>query len=899
VVDGAGTESYSTDSASNRLLSATLGSTTRSFTYDGAGNITADARGSTTYGLAYNKANRLAEVSLNGTADTGYLYNALGERVKKAPAATPTAGTHFHYDRDGKLIAETDSTGAVIREYAWLGSLPIGEFTNASAGTPPDQIQIDNTDAGASFTGSWTTATAGSGYIGSNYHKYEPLSGGAPPGGTTIDNGSANFKTLGIWPTATTPAGFEGSDYAVRDPAVDGFGSEVIVDNTDTGFSSTGTWTSATAISGYYGTDYLTHPANQAPASASVVDNDTAGTSSVGTWATNTSGAVYGANTRQRTSTGTGNNTYTWTLPVSTAGDYKVYAWWRKGATQVQNAPYTVFHGGGSTTVTVNQKLTGDKWTLLGTYSLAAGQNHRVVLTDAASVNLIIAADAVAMADPAATPWKAVWTPTLPRRDEYEVYARWPANAANASDAPYTIYYEGGSTTVSKNQQATGGSWQLLGSFIMAPGQNHRVELADTANGNLIADAVKFVPKAAAKTATWTITVGSTGSYKLYAKWPASSAQGTDAQFTVTHAGGTSTVTANQRLNGGIWNLLGTYTFNSGTGYEVDLSDQVTSGKVAADAIYIVDTSPPTGAFTWTPTFPSAGAYQVYARWPANSANTGTAQYTVTRDGGTSNVTLNQRQNGGSWVLLGSYNFTPSSGQKVTLAASSDGTTIADALLFVSAGAQPANLLYVHADHLGSPQKMTDASQATVWDGVFDPFGEEVAITGLAAMPMRFPGQYADDETGLSYNYFRDYDVALGRYIETDPIGLAAGVNTYSYTDNRPIMLSDARGLDRDKVYIPTFTPPWVTDPDRYQEGLRELTKRIQRGIDRIKKWCKDAVENAAESARCAAILRGCQKGCVDAFAEDPESLPGVGRDYQGRLRRCIRECMEAHGCSY
>lgn len=148
---------------------------------------------------------------------------------------------------------------------------------------------------------------------------------------------------------------------------------------------STGTWTSATAISGYYGTDYLTHPANQAPTSASVVDNDTAGTSSVGTWITNTSGAVYGSNTRQRTSSGTGNNSYSWALPVSTAGDYKVYAWWRKGATQVQNAPYTVFHGGGSTTVTVNQKLTGDKWTLLGTYSLSAGQNHRVVLTDAAN----------------------------------------------------------------------------------------------------------------------------------------------------------------------------------------------------------------------------------------------------------------------------------------------------------------------------------------------------------------------------------------------------------------------------------------------------------------------------------------------------------------------------------
>ena len=165
-------------------------------------------------------------------------------------------------------------------------------------------------------------------------------------------------------------------------------------------------------------------------------------------------------------------------------------------------------------------------------------------------------------------------------------------------------------------------------------------------------------------------------------------------------------------------------------------------------------------------------------------------------DGGTSTVTLNQKQNGGAWVLLGSDNFTPSSGQKVTLAASGDGTTIADALLFVGAGAQPANLLYVHADHLRSPQKMTDASQATVWDGAFDPFGKEVAITGLAAMPMRFPGQYADEETSLSYNYFRDYDPAVGRYLQSDPIGLDGGLNAFVYANANPNRFADSSGLN-------------------------------------------------------------------------------------------------------
>jgi RHS repeat-associated protein len=44
---------------------------------------------------------------------------------------------------------------------------------------------------------------------------------------------------------------------------------------------------------------------------------------------------------------------------------------------------------------------------------------------------------------------------------------------------------------------------------------------------------------------------------------------------------------------------------------------------------------------------------------------------------------------------------------------------------------------------------------------------------------LRFPGQYYDAETGLSYNYFRDYDPVVGRYVQIDPIGQHGGINTY------------------------------------------------------------------------------------------------------------------------
>jgi RHS repeat-associated protein len=60
---------------------------------------------------------------------------------------------------------------------------------------------------------------------------------------------------------------------------------------------------------------------------------------------------------------------------------------------------------------------------------------------------------------------------------------------------------------------------------------------------------------------------------------------------------------------------------------------------------------------------------------------------------------------------------------------------------------------------------------------------------------LRFPGQYYQAETGLVQNYFRDYDPQTGRYLESDPIGLGGGVNTYAYVRNRPTMSIDPRGL--------------------------------------------------------------------------------------------------------
>jgi len=59
-------------------------------------------------------------------------------------------------------------------------------------------------------------------------------------------------------------------------------------------------------------------------------------------------------------------------------------------------------------------------------------------------------------------------------------------------------------------------------------------------------------------------------------------------------------------------------------------------------------------------------------------------------------------------------------------------------------------------------------------------------------------GQYYDQETGSSYNYFRDYDPATGRYLESDPAGLAAGINTYAYVGANPLRGRDRLGLQEE-----------------------------------------------------------------------------------------------------
>ncbi|MCU7886525.1 MAG: RHS domain-containing protein, partial [Candidatus Thiodiazotropha sp. (ex Lucinoma annulata)] len=102
---------------------------------------------------------------------------------------------------------------------------------------------------------------------------------------------------------------------------------------------------------------------------------------------------------------------------------------------------------------------------------------------------------------------------------------------------------------------------------------------------------------------------------------------------------------------------------------------------------------------------------------------------------------------------------------------------------------------YYQNDHLGMPQQLIQKNGAKVWGGEFRAFGELVTESGTWGNRLRFPGQYFDQETGNYYNYFRDYDPTSGRYVQEDPVGLYAGLNTYNYVSANPIVNGDPEGL--------------------------------------------------------------------------------------------------------
>ncbi|MGF6348361.1 RHS repeat-associated protein [Variovorax sp. W2I14] len=186
------------------------------------------------------------------------------------------------------------------------------------------------------------------------------------------------------------------------------------------------------------------------------------------------------------------------------------------------------------------------------------------------------------------------------------------------------------------------------------------------------------------------------------------------------------------------------------------------------------------------------------------------------------------------------YIYLPTANGPMPIAAVIDGATYA-----------------VHSDHLNTPRKLTNASGQAVWQWSYSAFGEDKptvaknrfanlevtpnpGTTGISEVKfnLRYPGQYADEESGLFYNYFRSYDARTGRYSQPDPIGLGGGWNRFGYVGANPLRYSDPLGL-AEYLGLPTVEGHlrWLSgiqgadfDKDPFDAPNREMLDRLRRG---------------------------------------------------------------------
>lgn len=219
--------------------------------------------------------------------------------------------------------------------------------------------------------------------------------------------------------------------------------------------------------------------------------------------------------------------------------------------------------------------------------------------------------------------------------------------------------------------------------------------------------------------------------------------------------------------------------------------------------------------------------------------------------------------------------------------------------LFLRSG--PAYYYYQN-DELGQPRQLLDKAGNVVWSASrVTAFGQVTIAAGSSIeQPWRLPGQYYDAETGLHYNLHRYYDTQTGRYVTEDPIGLAGGVNRYTYVYGSPTGFIDPTGEVPLLVIIPivwgiieiagtlydiydvysTLTDPCASDLDKalsvfgagvglfapgggYGAAGKGAARGVNNGVDSagtetVQRWMSRAELDATEAS---GLLRGGREG--------------------------------------
>ncbi|MCE5184924.1 MAG: hypothetical protein LLF76_02220 [Planctomycetaceae bacterium] len=410
------------------------------------------------------------------------------------------------------------------------------------------------------------------------------------------------------------------------------------------------------------------------PPSGTIIDNRDADTSSVGTWAASAGVNPYGVDSVWCRSA---NCSFTWLFTPAETAYYDVSMWWTDSTSRCTAAPVEIQNAGGTAQLTVNQLANSATWNVLGNYLFNAGTTYQVTIRTLAD-NTSICADAVRF-EQSAPP---------PPPDE---------------------------TVIDNTDAATErvGSWVASGAAGFY-GTNSLYCRAPNASF------------------TWLFTPTKTSNYEVSMWWTVISSRSTAAPIEIETADGVQSLTANQQLNGGMWNVLGKYLFNEGVTYRVTVRTITDLSSICADAVRFVETTappppPPTGfiidntdttteivgkwpasaglnpygtnsvycrapnaSFTWLFTPAEDGYYNVFMWWTDSTSRSTAAPVEIENVDGTGSLTVNQMTNVGMWNLLGEYPFYGGTTYRITIYTLTDNSSVcADAVMFEKTSTPP------------------------------------------------------------------------------------------------------------------------------------------------------------------------------------------------------------------